>query len=93
MNLQSKIYTPGHHGMASSAILRNLEAKGYHNIITRTHSELDLINQQVLNNFFELGLYLCISTKLIFVRYSKLKEIRVDYLIQMNILFLKHNGQ
>ncbi len=49
----SKIYIAGHRGMAGSAIHRNLEAKGYTNLITRTHSELDLTNQQAVNNFFE----------------------------------------
>ena len=44
MNLQSKIYIAGHRGMVGSAILRNLQAKGYTNIITRTSSELDLRN-------------------------------------------------
>ena len=53
MHSTSKIYIPGHRGMAGSAIHRNLEARGYHNIITRTHSELDLTNQQAVNNFFE----------------------------------------
>jgi len=53
MNHTSKIYIPGHRGMAGSAILRNLEARGYTNIITRTHSELDLTNQQAVNTFFE----------------------------------------
>jgi len=53
MNLQSKIYIAGHRGMAGSAIIRSLESRGYHNFITRTHSELDLTNQQSVNNFFE----------------------------------------
>jgi len=53
MNPQSPIYLPGHCGMAGSAILRNLESKGYNNIITRSHSELDLTNQQAVNTFFE----------------------------------------
>jgi len=53
MTLTSRIYIPGHRGMAGSAIHRNLEAKGYTNIITRTHSELNLTNQQAVNNFFE----------------------------------------
>ena len=53
MKLQSKIYIAGHCGMAGSAILRNLEARGYTNIITSTHSELDLTNQQAVNNFFK----------------------------------------
>jgi len=49
----SKIYIPGHRGMVGSAINRKLEAKGYHNLLTRTHSELDLTNQQEVNEFFE----------------------------------------
>ncbi len=53
MNPQSEIYIPGHRGMAGSAIHRNLEARGYYNLITRTHSELDLTNQQEVNDFFE----------------------------------------
>jgi GDP-L-fucose synthase len=53
MNIPSKIYISGHRGMAGSAIKRNLEARGYHNLITCTHSELDLTNQQAVNNFFE----------------------------------------
>ena len=53
MNYDSKIYIPGHRGMAGSAIHRNLGAKGYNNLITRTHNDLDLTNQQAVNNFFE----------------------------------------
>ncbi|MCG7849075.1 MAG: GDP-L-fucose synthase, partial [ANME-2 cluster archaeon] len=54
MYINSKIYIAGHRGMAGSAIKRNLEARGYHNLITRTHSELDLTNQQAVNSFFEI---------------------------------------
>ncbi|UGV40294.1 GDP-L-fucose synthase [Methanococcoides orientis] len=53
MKLKSKIYVAGHRGMVGSAIKRKLESKGYTNLITRTHSELDLTNQQDVNNFFE----------------------------------------
>jgi GDP-L-fucose synthase len=53
MNRNDKIYIAGHRGMAGSAIHRNLKSRGYHNLITRTHSELDLTNQQAVNNFFE----------------------------------------
>jgi len=53
MTPTSRIYIPGHRGMVGSAINRKLEAKGYHNRLTRTHSELDLTNQQAVNNFFE----------------------------------------
>lgn len=41
----SKIYVAGHRGMVGSAIVRELKRQGYTNIITRTHQELDLINQ------------------------------------------------
>ena len=53
MNLDAKIYVAGHRGLVGSAIVRNLEAKGYKNIICRTHKELDLINQEDVRRFFE----------------------------------------
>jgi GDP-L-fucose synthase len=53
MNKNSKIYVAGHRGLVGSAIVRNLEAKGYKNIICRTHNELDLTNQQAVRDFFE----------------------------------------
>ena len=48
----SIIYVAGHRGMVGSAIVRELKRQGYTNIITRTHKELDLINQQAVNDFF-----------------------------------------
>jgi len=52
MNKDAKIYVAGHRGMVGSAIVRNLQAKGYTNIVTRTHQELDLINQAAVDLFF-----------------------------------------
>ena len=52
MNYNSKIYVAGHRGLVGSAILRGLQKRGYTNIITRTHSELDLLNQADVNRFF-----------------------------------------
>lgn len=52
MELDSKIYVAGHRGMVGSAIVRELKRQGYNNIVTRTHKELDLINQQAVNDFF-----------------------------------------
>lgn len=52
-DLNQKIYVAGHRGMVGSAIVRNLQAKGYTNIVTRTHSELDLTNQAAVQTFFE----------------------------------------
>lgn len=53
MNLDAKIYVAGHRGLVGSALVRNLEAKGYKNIICRTHKELDLTNQEAVRTFFE----------------------------------------
>jgi len=53
MDKTEKIYIAGHRGMVGSAIKRKLETKGYTNIICRTHSELDLTDQQAVNEFFE----------------------------------------
>lgn len=53
MELDAKIYVAGHRGMVGSAIVRNLQKKGYKNIITRTHKELDLLNQEAVHKFFE----------------------------------------
>lgn len=54
MNMEpdSKIYVAGHKGLVGSALVRRLESQGYNNLITRTHTELDLINQQSVNTFF-----------------------------------------
>lgn len=52
MEKDSKIYVAGHRGMVGSAIVRELKRQGYENIITRTHAELDLTDQQAVNDFF-----------------------------------------
>lgn len=52
MEKNAKIYVAGHRGMVGSAIVRELKRQGYTNIITRTHRELDLINQAAVNDFF-----------------------------------------
>ncbi len=52
-DLKQKIYVAGHRGMVGSAIVRTLREKGYQNILTRTHSELDLTNQASVQTFFK----------------------------------------
>ena len=52
MDKNAKIYVAGHRGMVGSAIFRELERNGYTNIITRTHSELDLTRQADVEAFF-----------------------------------------
>ena len=53
MRPNSSIFVAGHRGLAGSAIIRRLKAGGYHNLITRTHAELDLTQQEDVNRFFE----------------------------------------
>ena len=52
MNLESCIYVAGHRGLVGSAIVRNLEGKGYANILKRTHAELDLTDAAAADAFF-----------------------------------------
>jgi GDP-L-fucose synthase len=53
MQLDAKIFVAGHRGMVGGAIVRCLQAKGYTHIITRTHAELDLLNQQAVQAFMQ----------------------------------------
>ena len=53
MDISSKIYVAGHRGLVGSAIIKNLNSKGYLNIVTKTHSELDLTDQIAVQDFFE----------------------------------------
>ena len=53
MEKNSKIYVAGHRGLVGSAIIRELQKKGYTNIIGKTHKELDLIDSMAVENFFK----------------------------------------
>lgn len=53
MKLDSKIFVAGHRGLVGSAIVRTLIERGYTNIVTRTRSEVDLLNQSQVENFFK----------------------------------------
>jgi GDP-L-fucose synthase len=53
LDLNQKIYVAGHRGMVGSAIVRNLQARGYMNIVTRTHAEMELTDQAAVKAFFE----------------------------------------
>jgi GDP-L-fucose synthase len=53
MEKTAKIYIAGHRGMVGSGLERKLRYEGYNNIVTRTSSELDLRNQQLVNDFFQ----------------------------------------
>ena len=53
MEKQAKIYVAGHNGMVGSAIVRELKHRGYTNIVSRTHMQLDLCRQADVETFFE----------------------------------------
>jgi len=53
MNLSDKIYIAGHKGLVGSAIVRQLESRGFTNLLMRTHKELDLTNQAEVQDFFQ----------------------------------------
>ena len=53
MDKQAKIYVAGHRGLVGSALMRQLAAQDYKNIVTRAHAELDLTNQVAVKQFFE----------------------------------------
>lgn len=52
MDRNAKIYIAGHRGLVGSALVRSLTARGYRNLLTRTHAELELTNQQAVSEFF-----------------------------------------
>ena len=53
MNINDKIYVSGHKGLVGSAIVRQLESRGFINLVMRTHKELDLTNQAQVKDFFK----------------------------------------
>jgi GDP-L-fucose synthase len=53
LNKTSKIYVAGHHGLVGSAIWNNLKARGYNNLVGRSHNELDLTDQLAVRRFFD----------------------------------------
>ncbi len=52
MQKHEKIFVAGHRGLVGSAVVRRLQSAGYANFVNRTHSELDLLNQQAVEQFF-----------------------------------------
>jgi len=53
MNKTARIYIAGHSGLVGRAVFKNLRSRGYSTILTRTHTELDLLDQSAVNVFFE----------------------------------------
>ncbi len=53
MDKHARVYVAGHRGMVGSALVRELDAHGYRNLVMRTHAELDLTDQHAVNRFFD----------------------------------------
>lgn len=53
LSKKSKIYIAGHHGLVGSAIWNNLKARGYNNLVGKSHRALDLTDQQAVKAFFD----------------------------------------
>jgi len=53
LSKNSKIYVAGHHGLVGSAIWNNLKARGYNNLVGRSHKDLDLTDQLAVRQFFD----------------------------------------
>ena len=54
LNKDSKIYIAGHHGLVGSAIWKNLEQRGYTNLVGQSHKMLDLTDQNAVKQFFNV---------------------------------------
>jgi GDP-L-fucose synthase len=98
MQKESKIYVAGHRGLVGSAILKNLQERGYTNCITRTHKELDLTDTQAVADFFKKE-----QPEYVFLAAAKVGGIianntyRADFIyqnlqIQNNVIHQSHKG-
>ncbi len=82
MNNTAKIYITGHRGMVGSAIVRRLQALGYDNLITRTHAELDLIDQRAVHAFLSAE-----KPDYIFIAAAKVGGIQANNLYRADFLY------
>lgn len=99
MEWDAKIYIAGHKGMVGSAIWRNLEEKGYSNLIGRTHQELDLTNQREVEKFFkeEKPEYVFIAAAMVGGIAANIKApvefLLNNLLMQCNIIYSAYQNQ
>ena len=82
MNISSKIYIAGHNGMVGSSIMRNLNRDGFTNLLLRSHSKLDLINQNDVIRFFNKE-----KPEYVFVAAAKVGGIKFNMLNKTDFLY------
>ncbi|GAB1406000.1 MAG: GDP-L-fucose synthase [Lentimicrobiaceae bacterium] len=82
METNSRIYVAGHTGLVGSAIVRNLNKKGYNNIVTRTHAMLDLMDTQAVSAFFEK-----VKPEYVFLAAAKVGGIKANNTYRAQFIF------
>lgn len=82
MNESSKIFVAGHRGMVGSALVRRLSALGYQNVLTRTRSELDLLNQAAVQDFLQQE-----KPSYVFVAAAKVGGIHANNVMRAEFLY------
>ncbi|MBN8548804.1 MAG: GDP-L-fucose synthase [Deltaproteobacteria bacterium] len=82
MEKSASIYVAGHRGLVGSALVRVLRAQGFNNLILKTHSELDLLDQAAVNNFFATT-----QIDYVFVAAAKVGGILFNNLYQADFLY------
>ncbi|MDG1746237.1 MAG: GDP-L-fucose synthase [Bacteroidia bacterium] len=82
MEKEAKIYVAGHRGMVGSAIVRELQNKGYHNIVTKTSKELDLRSQDAVRSFYETEI-----PQYVFVAAAKVGGIHANNIYRAEFLY------
>lgn len=99
MDVSSKIYVAGHRGLVGSAIVRDLKKNGYHNLVVRTHCELDLTDRNQVDAFFNLE-----KPEYVFLAAAKVGGIvanrdfpadfiRDNLMIQTNVIDASHKNE
>lgn len=82
MEKEAKIYVAGHRGMVGSAIVRELQNNGYHNIVTKTSKELDLRSQDAVRSFYETE-----NPQYVFVAAAKVGGIHANNVYRAEFLY------
>lgn len=82
MNKNDKIYVAGHNGMVGSAIVRKLQQEGFTNILTASSKELNLVDQQATNDWFEAN-----KPDFVFVAAAKVGGIQANNIYRADFLY------
>lgn len=82
LNKDSKIFVAGHSGMVGSAIVRNLQVKGYTNILTQTRQELDLLDQKAVQTYLKQN-----RPEYIFIAAAKVGGIQANNVYRADFLY------